>query len=86
MDTAGSGNEMCMLGCPLQKGKDYSGGRTLEDLEKFVRSKGEDMSDMDEELDDEYFDSLEDDDIEEGEDEEVDGEEEGTEEPAKDEL
>lgn len=68
------------------KGKDYSGGRTLEDLEKFVRSKGEDMGGMDEELDDEYFDSLEDDELEEGEDEEVGGGEEGTEEPAKDEL
>ena len=67
----------------LKNGKDYSGGRTLEDLEKFVRSKGEDMGDAEEELDDEYFDSLEDEDLEEGE---GDGGEEGTEEPPKDEL
>ena len=64
---------------------DYSGGRTVEDLEKFVRSKGTDMGGPPaEDLGDEYFDSLEDEDWEEG-GEEV-ATEEATEEPPKDEL
>ena len=59
-----------MLAFPLvQTPLDYAGGRTLEDLVKYVESRGtDDGVKTADDVDDEFFQSLEDEDLEEAED------------------